>query len=40
MLAYNYLYLLITSLFIISFPFIFLLKSNKKKEGVEEIVVE
>jgi len=40
MLAYNYIYLLITFLFIISFPFIFLLKSNKKQEGVEEIIVE
>jgi MFS transporter, DHA2 family, multidrug resistance protein len=40
MLAYNHMFLLATTLFIISMPFIFLLKSNKKREGVEEIIAE
>ena len=40
MMAYNYMYLLVTVLFIISLPFIFFLKSNKKQEGAEEIVAE
>ncbi|HUI68058.1 MAG TPA: MDR family MFS transporter [Nitrospirota bacterium] len=40
MMAYNYLYLLVTFLFIISLPFIFFLKSNKKRERADEIIVE
>jgi MFS transporter, DHA2 family, multidrug resistance protein len=40
MMAYNYVFLLVASLFIISLPFVFLLKSNKKKGGVKEIIVE
>jgi DHA2 family multidrug resistance protein len=40
MMAYNHMYLLITSLFIISFPLIFFLKSNKKLEGAMEIIAE
>ncbi len=40
MMAYNYMYLLVTILFIISLPFVFLLKSQKKREGVVEIVAE
>ena len=40
MMAYNHLFLLATTLFVISMPFIFLLKSNKKKEGLEEIIAE
>lgn len=40
MMAYNHLFLLVTTLFIISMPFIFLLKSNKKLEGVEEIIAK
>ena len=40
MMAYNYLFLLVTTLFIISMPFIFLLKSIKKQTGIEEIIVE
>ena len=40
MMAYNHLYVLFTVLFIISLPFIFLLNSNKKREGAEEIIAE
>ena len=40
MMAYNHMFLLVTVLFIISMPFIFLLKSNKKREGMEEIIAE
>jgi DHA2 family multidrug resistance protein len=40
MMAYNHMFLLVTTLFIISMPFIFLLKSNKKQEGMEEIIAE
>ncbi len=40
MLAYNHIFLLITSLFLISLPLIFLLKSGKKQEGMEEIIAE
>jgi hypothetical protein len=40
MMAYNYMYLLVTALFIISLPFVFLLKSQKKLEGVVEIIAE
>ena len=40
MMAYNHMFLLVTVLFIISMPFIFLLKSNKKQEGMEEIIAE
>lgn len=40
MMAYNHMFLLVTVLFIISMPFIFLLKSNKKQEGIEEIIAE
>ena len=40
MMAYNHLFFLVTVLFIISVPLIFLLNSNKKKTGVEEIVAE
>ncbi len=40
MMAYNHIYLLITGLFIISFPFIFLLKTGKKQAGAAEVVVE
>ncbi len=40
MMAYNYMYLLVTFLFVISFPFIFFLKTTKKQEGAVEIVAE
>lgn len=40
MMAYNHMFFLVTALFIISMPFIFLLKSNKKIEGMEEIIAE
>ena len=40
MMAYNHMFLLVTVLFIISMPFIFLLKSTKKQEGMEEIIAE
>jgi MFS transporter, DHA2 family, multidrug resistance protein len=40
MMAYNHMFLLVTVLFVISMPFIFLLKSNKKQEGMEEIIAE
>ncbi len=40
MMAYNHMFLLVTVLFIISMPFIFLLKSNKKPEGMDEIIAE
>ena len=40
MMAYNYMYVLFTVLFIISLPFVFLLNSNKKREGAEEIIAE
>ena len=40
MMAYNHMYLLATFLFIISFPLIFFLKTQKKQEGTAEIVVE
>ncbi len=40
MLAYNHLFLLVTSLFIISFPLIFFLKSSKKSEKMGEIIAE
>ena len=40
MMAYNHMFLLVTSLFAISFPLIFLLKSNKKQEGVGEVIAE
>jgi MFS transporter, DHA2 family, multidrug resistance protein len=40
MIAYNHMFLLVTVLFIISMPFIFLLKSTKKRESMEEIVAE
>ncbi len=40
MMAYNHMFLLVTVLFIICMPFIFLLKSNKKPEGMDEIIAE
>ncbi len=40
MMAYNHMYVLITFLFILSFPFIFFLKSDRKQEGTAEIVAE
>jgi len=40
MMAYNRMFLLVTVLFIISMPFIFFLKSNKKQKGMEEIIAE
>jgi DHA2 family multidrug resistance protein len=40
MMAYNHMFLLATSLFVVSLPFIFFLKSNKKREGHEEIIAE
>jgi len=40
MMAYNHMYLLVTSLFFISFPLIFFLKTDKKQEGAAEIVAE
>lgn len=40
MMAYNYLYVLITVLFVVSLPLIFLLKSSKKREGSEEVIAE
>ncbi len=40
MMAYNHMFLLVTTLFIISMPLIFLLKANKKQDGVEEIIAE
>ena len=40
MMAYNHMFLLVTVLFVISMPFIFLLKTDKKHEGLEEIIAE
>jgi hypothetical protein len=40
MMAYNHLFLLVTWLFVISFPLIFLIKSNKKKKGIAEVITE
>ncbi len=40
MLAFNHLYVLVTFLFLISFPLIFFLKSAKKQEGAEEMIAE
>jgi DHA2 family multidrug resistance protein len=40
MMAYNYMYLLVTSLFIISFPLIFFLKSAKKPDAAAGIIAE
>jgi DHA2 family multidrug resistance protein len=40
MMAYNHMYVLITLLFVVSFPLIFLLKSGVRREGTEEIVME
>jgi DHA2 family multidrug resistance protein len=41
MMAYNYLFLLVTSLFVISLPLVFFLRSShKKQEGREELIAE
>ncbi len=41
MMAYNYMFLLVTSLFVISLPLVFFLKSVRKKpDGVEELIAE
>jgi DHA2 family multidrug resistance protein len=40
MMAYNHMFLLVTVLFVISMPFIFLLKSNKKQTEMEEVIAE
>jgi len=40
MMAYNHMFLLVTVLFVLSFPLIFLLKANKKQEGMGEVLAE